>query len=482
MAITVAQMFVAGLIAAVLLLGSETLREQTGFLRRIFLPGSIVAGFVALALGPQVLGSVARAVGGDGAPLSDGVFPTFVLDSWRAIPGLLINVVFAALFLGKPIPGIRDIWLRAGPQVVFGQTLAWGQYVVGLLLAVLVLTPFFGMHPVAGALIEIGFEGGHGTAAGMAAAFEQAGFPQGRDLALALATVGIVSGVLLGTVMVNWAIRRGRSSVAQAGEPHPASLTISEQQVEITRIDELELESQKRMQVSPTDPLTWHLGIVGLAIAIGWVILEGLRRIEAATWGGDLFTFVPLFPLAMIGGVIIQLVFDRTGWSRYVSQSFMERISGSALDFVIVAALATLSLQAIGANLAPFVLLAVTGIAWAVVALLVIAPRVMPFNWFERGIGDFGQSLGVTVTGLLLMRMADPDNRSGALESFGYKQLLFEPIVGGGLFTGMSVGLIMQYGPVAVLALCVAITTAWLVFGLRYFGPIAQAQRRKGEL
>lgn len=482
MAITVAQMFVAGLIAAVLLLGSETLREQTGFLRRIFLPGSIVAGFVALALGPEVLGSVARAVGGDGAPLSDGAFPAFVLDSWRAIPGLLINVVFAALFLGKPIPGIRDIWLRAGPQVVFGQTLAWGQYVVGLLLALLVLTPLFGMHPVAGALIEIGFEGGHGTAAGMAAAFEQAGFPQGRDLALGLATVGIVSGVLLGTVMVNWAIRRGRSSVAHAGEAHPASLTIAEQQVEITRVDERELESQKRMQVSPTDPLTWHLGIVGLAIAIGWLILEGLRRIEAATWGGDLFTFVPLFPLAMIGGVIIQLVFDRTGWSRYVSQSFMERISGSALDFVIVAALATLSLQAIGANLAPFLLLAVTGIAWGVVALLVIAPRVMPFNWFERGIGDFGQSMGVTVTGLLLMRMADPDNRSGALESFGYKQLLFEPIVGGGLFTGMSVGLIMQYGPVAVLALCGAITTAWLVFGLRYFGPIAQAQRRKGEL
>jgi glutamate:Na+ symporter, ESS family len=481
-AITVAQMFVAGLIAAVLLLGSETLREQTGFLRRIFLPGSIVAGFVALALGPQVLGSVARAAGGDGAPLSDGAFPAFVLDSWRAIPGLLINVVFAALFLGKPIPGIRDIWLRAGPQVVFGQTLAWGQYVVGLLLALLVLTPFFGMHPVAGALIEIGFEGGHGTAAGMAAAFEQAGFPQGRDLALALATVGIVAGVLLGTVMVNWAIRRGRSSIAQAGEVHPASLTIAEQQVEITRVDERELESQKRMQVSPTDPLTWHLGIVGLAIAIGWVILEGLRWIEVATWGGDLFTFVPLFPLAMIGGVIIQLVFDRTGWSRYVSQPFMERISGSALDFVIVAALATLSLQAIGANLAPFLLLAVAGIAWGVVALLVIAPRVMPFNWFERGIGDFGQSMGVTVTGLLLMRMADPDNRSGALESFGYKQLLFEPIVGGGLFTGMSVGLIMQYGPVAVLALCAAITTAWLVFGLRYFGPMVQAQRRKGEL
>lgn len=44
------------------------------------------------------------------------------------------------------------------------------------------------------------------------------------------------------------------------------------------------------------------------------------------------------------------------------------------------------------------------------------------------------------------MRMADPENRSGAMDSFGYKQLLFEPVVGGGLFTGMSVALIMTYG------------------------------------
>jgi glutamate:Na+ symporter, ESS family len=475
-------MFVAGLIAAILLLASETLREQTGILRRVFLPGSIVAGFVALALGPQMLGWFARTVAGDGALLAGGAFPEFVLDGWRALPGLLINVVFAALFLGKPIPGIRDIWLRAGPQVVFGQTLAWGQYVVGLLLALLVLTPLFGTNPIAGALIEIGFEGGHGTAAGMAGAFEQAGFPEGRDLALALATVGIVSGVLLGTVMVNWAVRRGRASVTQAGEVHPASLTIAEQKVELTRADELELESEKRMQVSPTDPLTWHFGIVGLAIAIGWVLLEGLRLFEAATWGGNLFTFVPLFPLAMIGGVIIQIVFDRTGWSRYVSRPLMARISGSALDFVIVAALATLSLQAIGENLIPFLLLAVTGIAWCVFALLVIAPRVIPFNWFERAVGDFGQSMGVTVTGLLLMRMADPENRSGALESFGYKQLLFEPIVGGGLFTGMSVALIVQHGPVAVLVLCTIITVAWIAFGLRYFGPMVRARRRQGQL
>lgn len=64
-----------------------------------------------------------------------------------------------------------------------------------------------------------------------------------------------------------------------------------------------------------------------------------------------------------------------------------------------------------------------------------------------------GQSMGVTSTGenqqrglasdairrhvlgLLLLRMVDPDNVTPALTAFSYKQLLHEPIVGGGLWT-----------------------------------------------
>jgi glutamate:Na+ symporter, ESS family len=69
-------------------------------------------------------------------------------------------MVFAALLLARPIPGIRTVWRPADPQVVVGQTIAWGQYVVGLLPVLLALTPVFGVPQTAGALIEIGFEEG----------------------------------------------------------------------------------------------------------------------------------------------------------------------------------------------------------------------------------------------------------------------------------------------------------------------------------
>lgn len=181
----------------------------------------------------------------------------------------------------------------------------------------------------------------------------------------------------------------------------------------------------------------------------------------------------------MIGGLLVQVLVQRVGLAHLVVRSYIARAGGIALDLTIVTALASLSLQAIGGNMLPFLLLALSGTAWCVFGVLVIAPRIIPYNWFERGIGDFGQSMGMTVSGLLLMRMADPENRSGAMDSFGYKQLLFEPVVGGGLFTGMSVALISSYGAVPILVLCSVLTAGWLSFGLLYFGPLAREEKAR---
>jgi len=532
---TLHDVFWAGIVLAVLLLLSRIVRQNTTLFRKVFLPSSIVAGTVALLLGPEVLPGAAGWLGRtrEAYPIGSllGVvvvlsvmllliarlrvsgrrrmvygalviaavslfyllgpthvdrspFPDRMVAVWAAIPGILINVVFAALLMGKPLPSLRRIWHHAGPQVCFGQTVAWGQYVVGILLTMLVLGPVFGLPPAAGALIEIGFEGGHGTAGGMGEAFAAAGWPEGQDLALGLATIGLVGGVIIGTILINWAVRNGTIKPGDADQVAIADLDLTGAEFGQDELDEFRRDRQREAQ--PTDPLSLHLGLVAVAIAFGWILLEALRWFELATWarGEDpvtIFTHVPLFPLAMIGGVIIQAVSDRLGTSHLISHRLMNRISGTALDFTIVAALGALSILAIGANLGPFLILATTGIAWSVLAVIFIAPRIIPTAWFERGVGDFGQSMGVTVTGLLLMRVADPPNESGALESFGYKQLLFEPIVGGGLFTGASVALLAAFGSLTILGVTAALMIFWIVFGLLAFGRAARENRAAGR-
>ncbi len=467
---TVADTFTALLVVGLLLVVAKAVRRRVALFRALFLPSSVLAGILALLLGPQVTGWAVATFGGP-AWLAGGLIPEPVLDVWAELPVLLISVVFAALFIGKQIPGLGEIWRKAGPQVALGQTIAWGQYVVGILLGLAVLTPVFGLDPMAGALIEIGFEGGHGTAAGLSDTFEEFGFAEGADLALGLATVGLVAGVLLGTVIVNWGVRTGRLRLTEGGDPVSSARDRSADNLE--ELDEREPD-QPAAEAKSTDPLSIHIGFVAVGIGLGWVLQQGLVVLEQATWGGadgfELLVHIPLFPLAMIGGVVLQLALDRMDRAELVDRRLINRLSGASLDIIIVAALGTLSLEALGGNIGAFTLLAVAGIVWNVGAFLLLAPRIVPDHPYERGLGDFGQSMGMTVTGLLLMRIADPANRSGGLEAFGYKQLMFEPVVGGGLFTAASVPLIAQLGPGWVLAITGVALVVWLAVGLLVFG------------
>ena len=458
------------LLGIILLLG-KWIRLMSPPLQRLFIPSSLIGGFLALFLGPDVLGYIVTWLGYDNTFLADGLFPENILDSWAVLPGLFINIIFATLFLGKKIPNLKKIWLIAGPQVAHGQSMAWGQYVFGILVTLLILTPFFAVNPMAGALIEIGFEGGHGTAAGMAGTFEELGFEEGADLALGLATIGILVGVAFGIILLNYGIRRGDSSVLK----DPSEIKMDKlQQAGIFDFDARESAGSITTRPESIEPLSLHLAYVGVAIGIGYILLEILILIEELMWGQSmdiyLLKYIPLFPLAMIGGILLQLFLDKFDVHQTLDRNIMMRIQGLSLDILIVSAIATLSLTVIGENLAPFLILALVGIVWNIVAYLYLAPRMIPSYWFERGIGNFGQSMGMTASGLLLMKIADPENKSPALESFGYKQLLFEPIVGGGIFTAASVPLIFQFGPVPVLILAIILLAFWMWLGLFHFG------------
>ncbi|MCC5822253.1 MAG: hypothetical protein LAT64_09405 [Phycisphaerales bacterium] len=458
--------FVATILIGLMLVTGKQIRNHIRTFRRFYIPSSLIGGILALFLGEQVLGRAAGRIAGEDATLADGVWPERILEIWSAAPGLLISVVFAGLFLGKTLPKPAQIWKRAGPMVMHGQTLAWGQYVIGIGLTVLLLTPIWSTDPMAGALIEIGFEGGHGTAAGLSGTFRELGFEDGADLALAIATIGVVAGVLLGTILINWGV--ARNHIPEPDEPDENNDDTGEHDSrEKTR-------PPSRYRDRSIEPLSIHLGLIGLSIAIGWLILRALVFLESELlvpmgWP-ELMRHIPLFPLAMIGGFIVQLGITRVGAERHIDRRLVNRVSGAALDLLIVAAMATLSLAALGNHFWPFLLLCTAGIGWNLFGLLVLAPKMFPENWMQNGLANFGQGMGMTVVGLLLVRMSDPQDKTGAMNAFGYKQLLFEPIVGGGLFTAASLPLIAQYGPLPVLAGVSVVMLAWLILGLKQIG------------
>src|SRR5699024_4675455 len=130
----------------------------------------------------------------------------------------------------------------------------------------------------------------------------------------------------------------------------------------------------------------------------------------------------------------------------------------------------TISLDAIGSYIVSFLLLAIVGLAWNVFGLFFLASRILPIYWFEWAIGDFGQSTGIIAIGLLLMSVVDPELESPAYEGFGYKQLVFEPFLGGWLVTALASPLIFKFGPVPFLLFSIVMLAIGLLAGLLYFG------------
>ncbi|MEO0928252.1 MAG: sodium:glutamate symporter, partial [Cyanobacteria bacterium J06643_13] len=277
---------------------------------------------------------------------------------------------------------------------------------------------------------------------------------------------GILSGIIFGTVLAHWGRKKGYI------QSEPTEVPDGDAQFQETAPTESSAVLAKRARLMRNfliDPLSLNFGFTGLAIAIGWIILQIMTLIESATWGRgglELIGAVPLFPMALIGGIIIQVVMKRLDLDVLIIRKLQERIAGVALDLLVVTALASINLAVLGANIGIFLTLSIVGIIWNVFAFMYLAPKILPIYWFERGIGDMGQSMGVTATGILLIRMVDPENRTGAFESFAYKQLFFEPIVGGGLFTAAAPALLVRFGSIPVLIGTAGLLIFWLIFGI----------------
>lgn len=451
-------------ILGLLLLLGYFVRLKVRFFQKYFIPTSVIAGLLGLILGPQVLGA---ALGENTPIISNGIFPEELIEVWKEIPGIFITIIFATIFLGKKIQPLKKIWRVAGPQMAFGQTIAWGQYVVGTALVLLVLIPLFDVHPIAGALIEISFQGGIGTATGLAPTFEALGFADARDLGVGMATIGLTSGLVLGIIIINWGVKNKKTSLLELPEK------ASENKLK-GLFDNMPSAGKQTTRSSSIETLSIHLAFIAAAVFIGFLILKSLQVLENYTWGAwsdfTIMEHFPLFPLALIGSVIVQLMLDKFFSYPVIDYKLIKRINGFALDFMVVSAIASLSLTVIGNNIGPFLMLAAAGIGWNLFAFFFIAKIILPDYWFERGICDFGQSMGMTALGLLMIRISDPENKSPALDGFAYKQILFEPIVGGGIFTAASGPLIAQWGLVPVLIITACLTTGWFLFGLFYFG------------
>lgn len=427
-------------VLSVLLLAGKILRSNFSILQKLYLPSSVVAGLLGLII----------------VSIFSNLVPAEWLNTIKKLPGFLINVIFATLFLGAVTPKFKHIIRLALPQLCLGQILGWGQYVVGLALTGFILTRFFDVPPAFGNLLEIGFQGGHGTVGGMSESFKAYKWEDGIALGYTVATAGMIIGIVVGMMLVNWALKHG----------HVKSVRTFSQRNKLERIGLHRKVGRpaagfQTVFSDSIDSLALHLSLVGVSILVGFGMLKGFQALEVCLFPeaeNRVMAGFPLFPLCMIGGVLLQVFARKIHMDRLVDHEQMQRISGAALDFLVVSAVMTIQLKVVVQNWLPLLIIIIAGLIFCVFTVIFIAPRLFKEAWFERAIADFGQATGVTATGLMLLRTVDPENKTIAASSFGYKQLIHEPFMGGGLWTALALPLVYTIGWVPVFAIsCIAL-------------------------
>ena len=211
-----------------------------------------------------------------------------------------------------------------------------------------------------------------------------------------------------------------------------------------------------------------NLALTGCAVLIGVLMLEALRRLAA--WQGGLLAMVveafPVFPLALLGSLLMRLLLERTGRTDLVIPKLQTRIGTLSADLLITAATACLDLSLLARDWLPLTVLAVVGLVWNLAVILLLAPRILPASWFERGLVEFGQATGVAASGLLLLNMVDPEDLNGSLTPFSIKQLLLQPFLAGGVITVVAPLAVDGWGLPLWSGVCLAVVIAASGLGL----------------
>jgi ESS family glutamate:Na+ symporter len=460
-------------------------------------PEALLAGVIGLLLAPS-------------GPLP--LIPPGVLAVWQELPLILLTLVFGTLLVGKPLPRPGGLWRPLSAQVLLALTLAFGQYLVAALVVMALQGRLAGVHPLMACLIEVSYEGGHGSAAAMGPTYARLGFPGGEALGLAMATVGLLSSTLVGGIVV--VVARGVGwlqvvapvlPVATEGGPDPvmdAAFAAPVPEATFTG-DTREGGSLADPAGSMPDPsdrpahpntkgtgtgflshslAAWavNLALAGIGVGIGWLALEGLRWGANAVGGGfaAVIEAFPVFPLAIIGSLLVRLVLERSGNASVASSAIQGLVATLAADLLITAATACLDLSLLAQDWIPLTALAIAGLAWNLGVVLLLGPRILPAPWFERGILEFGQATGVAASGLLLLRMADPNDQSDALPAFSIKQLLLQPLIAGGVITVVAPLAVTRLGLPLWSGLCLVLVLLWIGLALtlaRRFSPGSQA-------
>lgn len=386
-----------GIISLLLLLG-KLLRSKVRFIQRFFIPPSLLAGLFGLVLGPEVLGWL---------PLSDKL---------GTYAGILIALVFSCIPITSGRAGSGDGSARIGRMWAYSQAGMLLQWALGGALGLWILSIFWPVTPSFGLSMPAGFCGGHGTAAAIGESFASYGVEEMQSLAMTSATVGIIASVVIGMWLISWGASRGKTKYICAFEKLSPELRTG-----ILPPDKRTSMGMASFSAISLDSMTFNFGLVAL-IALGGY---GLAKLIALIWPA---LMLPVFSCAFIVGILVKWIIRRFKVEEVVSKPIVGHLSGAFTDYLVAFGVASIKLQIVGKFIVPLLILLAVGLALTLLYVFWVGARIHRTAPFEKSIFTWGWFTGTMAMGIALLRITDPDGKSGCLDDYAYAYLYIAPV------------------------------------------------------
>lgn len=391
-----------GLLGMFLLLG-VFLRAKVPVFQKTFMPASVIGGFLLLILGPTCLNLL---------PI-----PEDWLSMYSLIPGVLIVPVVASVPLGLSLGSggkgsEANVMKNIIPLMLILIATGVFQFGVGYLVHIIFKAMGYDFYATFGWEMGIGFTGGHGTAAVLGNMLKEANLPYwetAQGVAITTATFGIVGGILIGMVMINWAARKGHTALLQKPGDIPHSLKVGYEK-DVTKQASAGRETVLSASI---DVVAFHAAIIFAVCTLSYFLLGAIKAAKILVLSDISIWAYAIILMFGVWGIICKLKIDYL-----VDSKVKSKISSCLTEFAVIAAIASLPIKAVAAYIVPILAMVILGFIATAGFLVFFCKRYLKGYWFEQMIAGFGMSSGVFLTGVLLLRICDPELESPALGNY----------------------------------------------------------------
>lgn len=392
-------------LSALLLLGAF-LRGVIPAFQRLFLPASVIGGFIGLLIGPIIWGE-------SGVPIPDAW-----LKTWATLPGILIVPVVASVPLGMKFGGGSASAGKTSANIIKMFAVIFGVYVIQVIIGLcvreffVVTQPELNLYPPFGFELAQGFSGGHGTAGVIGSFYRDLNLPYwelAQGVTTTTATFGLVGGMVIGIIAINIAARRGKTAIlTKPGDIPP----------DMARGFQMDTARQKSVGLETTysssmDTITFHFAVVLATCGIAYVIMN-----MAKTYSIPGLKQIPIWAYAIVVMFGVNFLLQKGGFGNLICGKTKGRIAGLCSDYAIVAAIASMPVRAIMDYIVPILALVIIGYIVTYTVTTFLCRYFFENCHFERAIAIWGTCTGVFLSGLMLLKICDPDYELPVLNDY----------------------------------------------------------------